>query len=70
MRLLADIHLSGVTILLVTHDIGVAAQTERVLFILDGKIAGEYLLGAYHEPNDDNQTRETDLTSWLSEMRF
>lgn len=41
MRLLAEIHRAGVTILLVTHDVKVAAKTGRVLFILDGKITGQ-----------------------------
>ncbi|MCK7467801.1 MAG: hypothetical protein MZU91_06560 [Desulfosudis oleivorans] len=58
MRLLAGIHQSGVTILLVTHDVKVAAKTERVLFILDGKIAGEYPPGAYDETCDDLKARE------------
>jgi putative ABC transport system ATP-binding protein len=70
MRLLADIHQSGVTILLVTHDVKVAAKTERVLFILDGKIAGEYLPGVYDETRDDLKTREKGLTAWLDGMKF
>lgn len=70
MRLLADIHQSGVTVLLVTHDIKVAAKTERVLFILDGKIAGEYLPGRYDETCDDFKAREEGLTAWLAEMKF
>lgn len=70
MRLLADIHQSGVTVLLVTHDVKVAAKTERVLFILDGKIAGEYLPGRYDETCDDFKAREEGLTAWLAEMKF
>lgn len=70
MALLADIHRTGTTLLLVTHDVKVAAQTERVLFILDGKIAGEYLPGAYDETRDDLKTRQEDLTAWLAEMKF
>lgn len=70
MRLLADIHQSGVTILLVTHDVRVAAKTERVLFILDGKIAGEFLPGAYDEHRDDFKARESALSAWLAEMKF
>jgi putative ABC transport system ATP-binding protein len=70
MYLLADIHRSGTTILLVTHDIKVAAKTERVLFILDGKIAGEYHAGAYDYTRDDLPAREEKLSSWLSGMKF
>ena len=70
MKLLADIHRSGTTIMLVTHDVKVAAKTERVLFLFDGKIAGEYLTGVYDETRDDLKTREERLTSWLVDMGF
>ena len=70
MALLADIHRSGTTILLVTHDIRVAAKTERVLFIFDGKIAGEYRPGVYDDTRDDLKAREEGLTAWLAEMKF
>jgi putative ABC transport system ATP-binding protein len=70
MELLAEIHRTGTTILLVTHDAKVAARTERVLFMLDGKIEGEYRLGAYDEAGDDLKAREERLTSWLTAMKF
>lgn len=70
MSLLADIHRSGTTILLVTHDIKVAAQTGRVLFILDGKIAGEYQTGLYDKTRGDLKAREESLSAWLAEMKF
>jgi putative ABC transport system ATP-binding protein len=70
MNLLAEIHRSGTAILLVTHDVKVAAKTERVLFLFDGKVAGDYLLGAYDETHDDLMRREEGLTTWLAEMRF
>ena len=70
MGLLADIHRSGTTILLVTHDVKVAAKTERVLYLLDGKIAGEYQPGASAETCHDPKAREEGLTAWLAEMKF
>lgn len=70
MALLADIHRSGVTILLVTHDVRVAAKTERVLFLFDGKIAGEHRPGVYDPAQDDLKAREESLTAWLNEMKF
>ncbi len=70
MKLLAEIHRSGTTILLVTHDARVAAKTGRVLFMLDGKIVGEYLAGAYDEARDDLKQREERLSAWLSTMKF
>ena len=70
MKLLAEIHRSGTTIMLVTHDVKVAAKTERVLFLFDGKIAGEYLPGAYDEASDGFKAREEALTAWLADMKF
>jgi putative ABC transport system ATP-binding protein len=70
MALLAEIHRSGTTIMLVTHDVRVAAKTERVLFIFDGQIAGEYRPGALDETRDDLKAREEGLTTWLAGMKF
>ncbi len=70
MALLADICRSGTTILLVTHDVRVAAKTGRVLFIFDGKIAGEFAAGTYDETRDDLNARQEGLTAWLAEMKF
>lgn len=44
MDLFSDIHAEGTTIVLVTHDIKVAARTERVLFMSDGRIVDELRL--------------------------
>lgn len=70
MKLLAEIHRNGTTILLVTHDVKVAAKTERVLFMLDGQIAGEYLMGTYDAAGNGLKAREERLTSWLADMKF
>ena len=70
MDLLAEIHRTSTTILLVTHDVRVAARTERVLFIFDGKIAGEYLAGTYDEASDGLKAREEGLAAWLAQMKF
>ena len=70
MALLAEIHQSGVTILLVTHDVKVAAKTGRVLFILDGKIAGEYQPDVQNKSGNDFKSHEAGLSAWLAEMKF
>jgi len=69
MRLLGEIHRSGTTILLVTHDVKVAAKTERVLLMIDGKIAGEQQLGKYEEERCDLNAREEKLITLLAEMK-
>lgn len=70
MALLGDINRSGTTILLVTHDIKVAAKTERVLFMIDGKIVAENRLGKYEGDHDGITAREEHLTKWLVEKGF
>jgi putative ABC transport system ATP-binding protein len=70
MSLLGDINQAGTTILLVTHDVKVAAKTERVLFMLDGKIVGEYKQEKYNAARDDIKAREEKLNAWLVEMGF
>ena len=70
MDLLAEIHHSGTTILLVTHDVKVAAKTSRVLFMVDGKIAGEFLAEPYDSARSDLKVREESLSAWLAGMEF
>ncbi|MCL6592235.1 MAG: ABC transporter ATP-binding protein [Firmicutes bacterium] len=70
MEILADINQSGTTILLVTHDVKVAAKTERVLFMLDGNIVAEQPLGKYVKANHDLKTREENLSRWLMNLGF
>ena len=45
MDVLAEVHAGGTSVVLVTHDARVAARTQRVLFMRDGRIAGELTLG-------------------------
>lgn len=70
MDILASINRSGTTIMLVTHDAKVAAKTERVLFMHDGKIVAEKTLSKYRKDIDDIKAREEKLLLWLSEMGF
>lgn len=55
----------GTTILLVTHDSKVAAMCNRIIFILDGQIHGEFV-------NEQNRSgikeREERIYTWLNEM--
>jgi putative ABC transport system ATP-binding protein len=38
MDLLSEIHQSGITVLVVTHDSEVAARTQRIIRLKDGKV--------------------------------
>jgi putative ABC transport system ATP-binding protein len=68
MNLLLEINRSGTTVMLVTHDIKVASRCERVLFMLDGRIAAEKELGPAIGNGSHARAREEDLTSWLIEQ--
>lgn len=70
MALLGEVHRTGTTIVLVTHDVRVATRAERVLFIYDGKITGSYAAGSYDGARDDAEARQQALVTWLVEMGF
>ncbi|NLJ97183.1 MAG: ABC transporter ATP-binding protein [Clostridiales bacterium] len=67
MAELIKINQEGTTIMLVTHDVKVAAKCSRVLYIVDGNIKGEYNLD--NVGSDMWLTgRERELNNWLMEM--
>lgn len=71
MALLSEINRSGMTILLVTHDIKVAGRTERVLYMLDGQLVAEKRLEKFENENTDSRKeRENLLTDWLINLGF
>lgn len=69
MSVLQKINQEGTTIMMVTHDIKVAAQSQRILYMIDGNIEGEYNLDKYSE-NSDLKERESTLSRWLLNMGF
>jgi putative ABC transport system ATP-binding protein len=67
MEELAKINAEGTTVMLVTHDVKVAAKCTRVLYIVDGNIKGEKSLGRYTTAVQLRE-RERNLNNWLLEM--
>lgn len=67
MEELAKLNGEGATIMLVTHDVKVAAKCTRVIYIVDGNIKGEYNLNRYTSPSTLRE-RERNLNNWLMEM--
>lgn len=47
LDLLGEIHASGTTLVMVTHDSQVAARADRVLVLVDGRIMEDLSLGRY-----------------------
>lgn len=67
MEELAKLNREGTTIMLVTHDVKVAAKCSRVLYIVDGTIKGEYNLDKYENASQMRE-RERALNHWLLEL--
>ena len=67
MNELVRLNREGTTVMMVTHDVKVAARCSRVMYIVDGNIKGEYNLGKL---SDDGSMRERErtLNNWLLEM--
>ena len=68
MNELVKLNKQGTTIMMVTHDAKVASQCTRVLYIDDGNIKGEFVLGSLSGTEKDIQKRERDLNNWLGEQ--
>lgn len=58
----------GMSILMVTHDSKVASICDRVLYLVDGKVTGELILGKYTQA--DCQIREKKMQKWLEEKKW
>lgn len=67
MEELKKINEQGTAILLVTHDVKVAAKCSRVLYLVDGNIKGEYNLDGISDASGMRE-RERALNNWLLEM--
>ncbi len=67
MTELVNLNKDGTTVMLVTHDVKVAAKCTRVLYIVDGNIRGEKKLGRL-EREIELKDRERELSNWLMEM--
>ena len=65
MEELVKLNSEGTTIMLVTHDVKVAAKCTRVMYIVDGNIKGEYDLGGC---STQIRERERALNNWLLEL--
>ena len=58
LDLIGEIHKSGTTLIVVTHDSQVAARADRVLLLVDGAIVEDLELGRY-DPAEATQRLAT-----------
>lgn len=67
MEIFNKINEEGTSIMLVTHDLKVAAKCERILYIEDGNIKNEIQLGKFIQDVNIRE-RERKLSNWLMEL--
>ncbi|KKK40029.1 ABC transporter ATP-binding protein [Mesobacillus campisalis] len=70
MSILAEINKKGTTVMIVTHDVKVAAKTERVLYMVDGNIVAQKKMRKYNGHPDDIKEKEESIMKWLAENGF
>lgn len=68
MDIINEVNAEGTTVMLVTHDAKVAARADRVIFLSDGSITDEIVLGKYKEKSFSE--RENRMTEWLGKQGF
>ncbi len=76
MSILNSLNDDGTTMMIVTHDMKVAAKCSKVMYIVDGNINGELELGKLSTEDNGNvkdimtvvKERERKINNWLSEM--
>ena len=61
-----EINKLGTTIVMVTHDVRTAMRGNRVIFISDGAVVGEYKMPLYSK--DDMTSRKDGLQNFLDRM--
>lgn len=70
MDIINNINAEGTTVIIVTHDAKVAARASRVIFLMDGNIHDELVLGKYEDHEKIRASREKRLSEWLDEQGF
>ncbi len=70
LDIINDINLDGTTVIIVTHDVKVAARADRVIFLMDGNIHDKLTLGKYDGDEEKTSYREKTLYEWLEKKGF
>lgn len=68
LNLFSEIHESGQSIVLVTHDLRAAIRGTRIIYLEDGKILDELKLTPYK--SEETSSREAKISGWLSTLEW
>lgn len=68
MDAISDVHRDGTTIMMVTHDPSSAARADRVVYLRDGRLVDELMLGSWRA--ECAVEREDQLLGWLRANGF
>lgn len=64
MDIFSEINANGTAVMLVTHDAKVAARTERIMFMRDGKIVSELKLPKFDWTDIDGRVEKVTVKMW------
>jgi putative ABC transport system ATP-binding protein len=64
MDIFSEINAGGTAVMLVTHDAKVAARTERIIFMCDGKIVSELNLPKFDGTDMDSRVEKVTMKMW------
>lgn len=70
MDIINAVNADGTTVIIVTHDAKVAARAGRVIFLADGNIHEELIMGKYDRDEKKKLAREKKLFEWLEKQGF
>lgn len=70
MDIINSVNEEGTTVIMVTHDAKVAARASRVIYLMDGNIHDELILGKYSCDEKTKSSREKRLSEWLEKQGF
>ncbi|MBP2028377.1 putative ABC transport system ATP-binding protein [Acetoanaerobium pronyense] len=70
LDIINTINKEGTTVIIVTHDVKVAARADKVIFLMDGNINDELSLGKHEEDEEKTLSKEKRLYLWLEKQGF
>ena len=60
LNILKNLHKDGRTVILITHDDGIAARAKRVVRIMDGKIESDRINSEYEKVEEVNEDKDSE----------